>query len=48
MMIVLPMLAVGVFWAVVLHRLKVDHEREKYFRAQLTGVDLEKRGISLS
>jgi hypothetical protein len=48
MMIVLPILAVGAFWAVVLHRLKVDHEREKYFRAQLTGVDLDKTRISLS
>jgi hypothetical protein len=47
-MIVLPILAVGVFGAVVLHRLKVDIEREKYFRSQLTGVDLEKTRISLS
>ena len=48
MMFVLPVLAVGVFWAVVLHRLKVDHEREKYFRAQLTGMDLEKTRIPLA
>ena len=48
MMIVLPILAVGAFWAVVIHRLKVDHEREKHFRAQLTGVDLEKTRIPLA
>jgi hypothetical protein len=48
MMIVLPILAVGTFCAVVLHRLKADVEREKYFRAQLTGVDLEKTRIPLS
>jgi hypothetical protein len=48
MMILLPILAVGAFWAVVIHRLKVDHEREKHFRAQLTGIDLEKTHIPLA
>jgi len=48
MMIVLPVLAVGAFWAAVIHRLKVDLEKEKHFRNQLTGVDLEKNRISLS
>ena len=48
MMFVLPILAVGVFGALVLHRLKVDIETEKSFRAQLTGVDLEKTQIPLA
>ena len=48
MMIVLPILAVAVFWAVVIHRLKVDLEKEKYFRSQLSGMDLEKTRIPLA
>lgn len=48
MMIVLPFLAVGAFCAAVLHRLKVDLEKEKHFRSQLTGIDLEKTRIPLA
>jgi len=48
MMIVLPIIAVGAFWAVVIHRLKVDREKEKHFRSQLTGIDLEKTRIPLA
>ena len=48
MMIVLPILTVGLFWAFVFHRLKLDVEKEKHFRAQLTGVDLDKTRIPLA
>jgi hypothetical protein len=48
MMFVLPIVAVGVFWAVVIHRLKTDLEKEKHFRNQLTGIDLDKTRIPLA
>ena len=37
MLIAVAVLAIGIFLALVIHRLKVDVEQEKEFRAQLTG-----------
>ena len=37
MLIAVALLAVGTFTAIVVHRLKVDIEHEKDFRAQLSG-----------
>ena len=48
MLFALPILAVGFFGAMVLHRLKIDVEKEKLFRSQLSGLDLEKTRIPLA
>ena len=37
MLIAVALLAMGIFSAVVIHRLRVDVEQEKAFRAQLSG-----------
>ena len=37
MLIAVAVLAIGIFSAMVVHRLKVDVEQEKAFRAQLSG-----------
>ena len=48
MLIAVPMVAVGLFAAVFLRRWKMDLEQEKAFRAQLTGIDLDRTRIPLS
>ncbi|HEX7861056.1 MAG TPA: hypothetical protein VF773_12055 [Verrucomicrobiae bacterium] len=49
MLIAVAVLAIGTFAAIVAHRLKVDIEREKDFRAQLNGgVRIDDRAPILS
>jgi hypothetical protein len=49
MLIAVAVLAIGTFSAIVIHRLKVDVEQEKAFRAQLSGgVRLDDRNALLS
>jgi uncharacterized protein YoxC len=49
MLIAVALLAIGIFCAIVIHRLKVDLEQEKSFRAQLTGgVRLDDHSALLS
>lgn len=49
MLIAVAVLAIGIFLAVVIQRLRVDAEQEKAFRAQLSGgVRLDDRSALLS
>jgi len=48
MLFAVPVLAVGIFTAIFLHRLKVDVAHEKAFRAQLSGIDFDRNRVSLS
>jgi hypothetical protein len=48
MLIAVPVLAVGIFTAIFLRRLKADVEQEKAFRAQLSGIDFDRNQVSLS
>ena len=48
MLMAVAVVAVGIFTAGVIHRLKVDVAQEKAFRAQLTGVRLDDNTAFLS